>query len=144
MDTPVETKPVHVEETEEPKYCVFADSWGPEFIGTDASDDSDVSYAGILGIPFTKITLGAKGIKKFRIRTKKKGKWSKYQTGFDKQNALGDGTPITGIEIVGKGFVYGVHIKGGSWLPTVITSDQDGEILTGSGSPIDAIWIEKL
>lgn len=144
MDTQVDVKQIHNEEIDEPKYCVFTDIWGPEFVGSDASDGSDASYAGVLGIPFTKITLGAKGIKKFRIRTKKKGKWSKYQTGFDKENAFGDGTPVTGIEIVGSGFIYCIHIKGGSWLPTVFTSDKENEIIAGSGSPIDAIWIEKI
>ena len=132
-------------ELDMPRYCVFVNgSWGSEFINTDAVDDSDASYAGILGTPFTNIAIGAKDIKKFRIRTKKKGKWSAYKTGFNKDASFGDGTPITGIEIVGSGFMYAVHVSGGSWLPPVFTSDKDGETITSTGSPIDAIWIEKL
>lgn len=144
MNMSIENKVIASDETDEPKYCVFTNNWGPEFIGTESSDNSDNSYAGILGIPFTNIAIGAKRIKKFRIRTKKKSKWTKYITGFTKDSTFGDGSPITGIEIVGSGFMYAVHVSGGSWLPPVFTSDKDGEIITSTGSPIDAIWIEKL
>ena len=132
------------DELDEPKYAVYSKTWGPDFTGLSDSNESDADFAGILGEPITNITIGAKGIKKFRIRTKKKGKWHSYQNGFNKTTAKSDGTAITGIEIVGKGYCFAVHIKGGTWLPTAFTSDTDGEVLVGSGSPIDAIWIDKL
>ena len=135
-----ETKKI---ETEEPKYAVYTTEWGPEFIGLDDELGSDADFAGIFGEPITNFTVGAKGIKKYRIRTKKKGKWHPYQTGFDK-SVKSDGTAITGIEIVGKGFCMAVHVKGGTWLPAVNTSDTEGEVLVGSGTPIDAIWIDSV
>ena len=138
--TPIKT----VNEIDDPRYAVYSDSWSPEFIGTDAQDDSDADFAGVLGIPITKFTVGAKGITGFRVRTKKKGKWTTFQHGFDKDNAAGDGTPITGIEIVGSNFMYAVHVVGGQWLPAVMSSSTEGMQYAGIGAPIDAIWIEKI
>jgi len=136
-------KTVTTTETNEPKYAVYTTEWGPEFIGLDDSLGSDANFAGIFGEPITNFTVGAKGIKKFRIRTKKKGKWQPYRTGFD-TSVESDGTAITGIEIVGKGFCLAVHVKGGTWLPVVNTSDKDGEVLVGNGTVIDAIWINLI
>lgn len=135
---------VEIDENDEPKYSVYSGKWGPDFTGLSDSDESDADFAGVLGEPITNITIGAKGIKKFRIRTKKKGRWQPYQTGFNKATAKSDGTAITGIEIVGKGYCFAVHIKGGTWLSTAFTSDKEGEVLIGAGAPIDAIWIDKL
>ncbi len=132
-----------VVESEEPKYAVCTTEWGPDFTGLEDSVGSDASFAGTLGKPITNFTVGAKNIKKFRIRTKKKGKWQAYQTGFNK-DIKSDGSAILGIEIVGKGYCFAVHIKGGTWLPAVFTSDTEGEVLVGSGTPIDAIWIDSI
>lgn len=132
-------------DSDDPHYSVFAGGeWGDEFTGT-FSETTDNDYAGTLGVPITNITLGAKGISEFRIRTRKKSRWSDYsKAGFNKENTIGDGTPITGIEIVGSGYVYAVHIKGGEWLPSVLTADKRGVNFIGCAVPIDGFWIEKL
>lgn len=131
--------------TEDPKYCVATKDfgWGIEMIGTEAVDGSDKYRAGIMGFPITNFTVAAKGIKKARVRNKR-GKWLPYHTAYDKVNGFGDGTEITGIEIVGSGFKIALHYKGGSWAKPVTTSDEDGAVLIGTGSPIDALWIEKV
>ena len=143
MDAPIKTINI-VDENDDPRYAVYSDDWSPDFIGIDAQDDSDADFAGILGIPITKFTVGAKGISGFRIRTKKKDKWMSFQHGFDKDNAISDNTPITGIEILGSNFMYAVHILGGQWLPAITSSDVEGVRYAGIGAPIDAIWIEKV
>ncbi len=131
--------------TEDPKYCVATKNfgWDTEMIGTEAVDGSDKYQAGVMGQPITNFTVAAKGIKKARVRNKR-GRWLPYHTTYDKVNGFGDGTEITGIEIVGSGYMVSVHYKGGSWARGVITLDEDGAVLIGTGSPIDALWIEKV
>ena len=125
-----------------PHYCAAtSNGWGVEMTGTSSDDGKD--YAGIIGNSITNFTIEAKEIIKARVRNKN-GKWLEYKTGFDKNSGLGDSTPITGFEFVGKGFVVAVHIKGGTWLTPVFTSDRDGEVLIGASTPIDAIWIDKM
>lgn len=126
-----------------PHYAVAtSDGWISEMNGTESVDSSDIDYAGILGIPITNFTIEGAGIKKVRVRNRK-NKWLPYKNGFDKTTGIGDNTPITGIEIVGSGFIFSIHAKGGSWLPMVHTSDVEGETLAIAGSQIDAIWIDK-
>lgn len=135
---------VDVELPELPHYASASNnSWSSELFGTESVDGSDKSYAGILGIPITNFTLEGKGIKKFRVRNRK-NKWMPYKNSFDKTIGAGDNTPITGIEIVGSGFIFSIHVKGGSWLPAVRTTNKDGEILAIAGSQIDAVWIDKI
>ena len=130
--------------SEDPRYIAATENgWGVEMIGTDAADGSDIDHAGIIGMAMTNFTVGATGIKKARIRNKR-GRWLEYKTGFDKSNPLGDGTIITGIEIVGAGYIAAVHVKGGSWLGSRKTSNKEGEVILGSNLPIDAIWIETI
>jgi len=120
------------------------DGWGTEMVGSDTIDGADiVNYTGTMGLPITNFTIEGKGIKKARVRNKK-GRWLGYSDKFDKTTGLGDGTNITGIEIVGKGFIFAVHLKGGDWMKPVTTSDKEGEVLGGIGTPIDAIWVEKI
>ena len=117
--------------------------WGVEMVGTDAVDGTAwISHAGIIGLAMTNFTVEDTDIIKARVRNRK-GKWLPYSNKFNKTNGLGDGTDITGVEIVGKNIIFAVHLKGGNWLPPVRTSEVDGEIFAGSGSPIDAIWIDK-
>lgn len=148
MDTKNEVKVKITEKKDDkklptrPHYCAATqDGWGVDMIGTSSDDGAD--YAGVMGHPITNFSVEAKGITKSRVRNKL-GKWLEYKTGFDKTKGLGDDTPITGIEIVGKGFVVAVHIKGGNWLTPSFTSDSDGEVLIGASTPIDAIWIDKI
>ena len=134
----------HVDLPELPHYASASNNnWSSELFGTESVDGSDTSYAGILGIPITNFTLEGKGIKKFRVRNRK-NKWLPYKTNFDKTIGAGDNTPITGIEIVGSGFIFSIHVKGGSWLPAVCTTNKEGEILAIAGSQIDAVWIDKI
>lgn len=130
---------------EDPIYCVFNSyGWGPDFEGDYALDDSGADHAGISGIPITKIYAYAKNIRKIRIQTYRR-RWSEYKTLTSVDNPLGtDDVPITGIEIVGAGYRCAVHVKGGSWLTPVDTSDVEGEKLIGNNNPIDAIWIVKV
>ena len=130
--------------TEDPKYCIATKNfgWDTEMIGTEPVDGSDKYQAGIMGLPITNFTVAAKGIKKARVRNKR-GRWLPYHTDYDNIKGFGDGTEITGIEIVGSGYTVSVHYKGGSWARTVNTSDEDGVVLIGTGSPIDALWIKK-
>ena len=130
--------------SEDPRYIAATENgWGIEMIGIEAADGSDIDHAGIIGKAMTNFTVEASGIKKARVRNKR-GRWLEYKTGFDKNNPLGDGTGITGIELIGAGYVASVHVKGGSWLGSRRTSDTDGEVILGSNLPIDAIWIEKI
>ncbi len=119
--------------------------WGIEMSGTEAADGSSLDHAGIIGLPMTNFTIEGEGIKKARVRNKR-GKWLDYKSGFgmNQLEALGDGTAITGLEIVGKGFIVGVHLRGGEWLNSVNTSDKEGAVTIGIGVPIDAIWIDRV
>lgn len=118
------------------------DGWGREMYGLDPADGSDNNFSGIMGLPITNFTVEASGIKKARVKVSK-GKWLPYKTGYDIINGIGNGQPITAIELVGSGYFVAVHAKGGSWLNTVTTSDVEGAVIVGGGMPIDAIWIEK-
>ena len=117
--------------------------WGVDMEGTEAIDGSLIDHAGIIGLPMINFTIEAKDIKKARVRNKR-GKWLDYKNFYDINNPLGDDTGITGIEIVGAGYIASVHVKGGSWLRSVVTSDAEGEVILGSNLPIDAIWIDKI
>ena len=131
----------YAEDINVPHYCVeTANGWGIAMSGLEADDGSDLDHAGIIGMPMKNIKITAKNLTKARVRNKR-GKWLGYKTGAD---GLGDGTDITGIELVGKGYVYAVHIKGGQWLATMFTSDVDGEVLATNGAVIDAIWINEV
>lgn len=130
--------------SEDPRYIAATkNGWGIEMIGIEATDGSNIDHAGIIGMAMTNFTIEASGIKKARVRNKR-GRWLEYKTGFDKNDPLGDGTIITGIEIIGAGYIASVHAKGGSWLGSRHTSDTEGEVILGSNLPIDAIWIEKI
>lgn len=125
--------------SEEPRYVAQTkDGWGVVMIGTDAEDGSDLDHTGVIGLAMTNFKIGSSKIKKARVRNKR-GKWLPYKSGFDKE--LGDGTNITGIEIVGAGYIASVHVKGGSWLPLVRTSDIEGAVIIGENFIIDAIWV---
>ncbi len=126
-----------MEPVEEFRYAVKVDDeWLPDMIGTEAADGSNVDYAGIFGHPITYITIG--GVDKYRVFSKK-GKWSEFFTEYDKKKPAGNGSPILAIEIHDKNAVIGVHILGGSWLPSKkCTGDY-----AGCMSPIDGVWIEK-
>ena len=115
--------------------------WGIGMTGLEADDGSALDHAGIIGLPMTGFKIAAKNIAKARVRNKR-GKWLPYGTGFDSD--LGDGTNITGIEIIGSGYVYAIHIMGGQWMTGMITSDIEGEVLATNGATIDAIWIDKI
>lgn len=117
------------------------DGWGIAMTGLDADDGSDSDHAGVFGMPMINFKIEGNRVKKARIKNQR-GKWLKYGSGFDTE--LGNDTDITGIEIVGKGLVFAVHIKGGTWLNPVRTSDVDGEVLVGNGAVIDAIWIDEI
>jgi len=130
---------------EEPHYAVKVDdAWGYEMLGLDPVGNHDTEYSGVFGTPITNFTVEASGIKKARVRNKR-GKWLPYghNFGMNSKEGLGDETPITGIEIVGSGFIFSVHAKGGAWLPIVNTSDVEGEVLSIVPSQIDAVWIDK-
>jgi hypothetical protein len=125
----------------EPHYVAASQNgWGIEMIGTEAVDGSDLDHAGIIGLNMTDFKIECEGIRKARVRNRR-GKWLPYKKNFV---SLGDGTDITGIELVGEGFIFSVHCKGGSWLASKNTSNVEGEVLGGLGSPIDAVWIEKI
>ncbi len=127
--------------TDSVRYLVKTDDgWSIDMIGLDASDDSGLDHAGIFGKPICNIKIGGKLVKKARVKNSR-GKWLPYGSGFDKE--LGNDTNITGIEIVGKGLVFAIHIKGGQWLNPVFTSDIEGEVLVGNGAVIDALWIDE-
>ena len=129
---------------DEPHYVAATkDGWGTEMIGIDPVDYSNTSHAGILGLPITNFTIEASGIKKARVRINR-GRWLPYKTGFNTTDGLGNDTPITGIEIVGAGYRVAAHVKGGTWLDPVDTSDKEGEVIIGGGMTIDAIWIDKI
>lgn len=117
--------------------------WGIDMTGTYSVDYHNIDYAGVFGLSMTNFTVEAEGIKKARVKNKR-GYWLWYSDAFDKTKGLGDDTPIVGLEIVGAGYLVGVHIKGGTWLNAVKTSDKEGEVLIGNGAPIDAIWIDKI
>lgn len=118
-----------------------SNGWGIAMTGLDADDGSDLDHAGIIGLPMTNFKIEGKLVKKARVRNKR-GKWLKYGSGFNTE--LGNDTDITGIEIIGKGLLVAVHIKGGQWLNPVFTSDVEGAALLGNGSVIDAIWIDEV
>lgn len=131
---------------QEPHYVAKnASGWSTEMLGLEAVDGSDADHTGILGLPIINFTIEAADILKARVRNKK-GKWLPFKTGFGMNDAeaLGDDTPITGIEILGNKFIFSVHAKGGSWLPSVVTSEVEGEVQVIAGSTIDAIWIDKI
>lgn len=142
----VDEKKIAVKAPIHPHYAIKnSDGWGAEMLGVEAMDGSDTEYAGILGLPIINFTIEAADILKARVRNKR-GKWLPYKTGFgmNKTEALGDDTPITGIELVGAGFIFSIHAKGGSWLPIIKTSDIEGDVLAIAASSIDAIWIDKV
>lgn len=114
------------------------DAWGIEMRGTEAVDGSDLDHAGIFGLEMTNFKIEGAGIKKARIKNKR-GKWLEYKEGYTE---LGDGSTITGFEIVGAGYILAIHLKGGQWMTPVFTSDEEGNVLVGTGAPIDAIWID--
>lgn len=131
---------------QEPHYVAKnADGWSVEMSGLDAVDGSATDHTGTFGLPIINFTIEAADILKARVRNKR-GKWLPFKTGFgmNAAEALGDDTPITGIEILGNKFVLSIHAKGGSWLPAIITSDVEGEVQAVAGSTIDAIWIDKM
>lgn len=117
-----------------------ADGWGIEMVGTEPADDSDIDHAGIIGQSITNFKIGGRIVKKARVRNSR-GKWLAYNSGMNIE--LGNNKPITGIEIVGSGLAYAIHVKGGQWLPRIITSDVEGEQLATAGA-IDAIWIDEI
>ena len=140
------TKKVEKVLPQEPHYVAkTADGWSTEMLGLDAVDGSDTNYTGIFGLPIINFTIEAADISKARVRNKR-GKWLPFKSGFgmNKIEALGDDTPITGIEILGNKFMISVHAKGGGWLSTAITSEKEGEVQIVAGSTIDAIWIDKI
>ena len=140
------TEKSNVEIPQEPHYAAKTDDgWSTEMLGLEALDDSGADHTGILGVPIINFTIESADITKARVRNKR-GKWLPYKTTFGMNNkeALGDNTPITGIEIVGNGIIFSIHVKGGSWLPVVTTSNTAGEVLAVTGSQIDAIWISKI
>ena len=121
--------------SEQPRYSVkVGGRWWPDMIGTEDSAGSSESYAGIIGQPIEDITIGD-GYK-YSVR----GKRNKWVDGdkYDQSANLSKGGPVTGIKIEGN-VIYAVHVKGGSWLPSV----HGGEIIS-AGVPIDAIWIESV
>jgi hypothetical protein len=131
---------------QKPHYAACtAAGWGIEMLGLEAMDGSGIDHAGVFGLPITNFTVEAADIIKARVRNKR-GKWLEYKTGFGMNSieGLGDGTVITGIEIVGDKFYVAVHVRGGSWLNPVKTSATEGVAFAGNGAPIDAIWIEKI
>lgn len=117
------------------------DGWGITMIGDSDSDDSGIDHAGIIGKPMINFKIDGRLVKKARIRNNR-GKWLNYNSGMDIE--LGNDKPITGIEIVGSGLIFAIHVKGGEWLPSIITSDIDNEVLATVGTSIDAIWIDKI
>ena len=117
--------------------------WNNEMIDCNSVDGSEKDSSGIIGEVITNFTIEAAGIKKARVRVAKGG-WLPYKTGFNTNDGLGNGKPITGIEIVGSGYLVGVHAKGGSWLSPVKTSDVEGEVVVGGGMIIDAVWVSKI
>ncbi len=139
-DTDV-TKKVNTE-SKEPHYVAKTQNgWGVGMIGLDADDGSFVDHAGIIGLPMLGFKIECDGISKARVRNRR-GKWLPYDIGFDSD--LGDGTNITGIELVGAGYTFSVHVMGGQWMNAVHTSDIEGAAMFTSGSTIDAIWINKI
>lgn len=129
---------------DKPHYAAATNNgWGVEMVGIFAEDGSDTDYAGVLGTAMTNFTIEANGITKARVRNKR-GRWLEYSNIFDTVNGLGDGTDITGIEIVGHGYLVGAHVKGGTWLESVRTSDKEGDTIIGIGTPLDAIWIDTI
>lgn len=128
---------------QQPHYAVKNEKgWGKEMLGLYSIDAKD-DLAGIFGTPIINFTMEAEGVTKFRVRNKR-GIWLPYTDVFDISKGAGDDTPITGIEIVGSGFAYSIHAKGGAWLPIMNTTDTEGEVLAVAGSQIDALWIDKL
>ena len=117
--------------------------WNNEMMDCDPIDESDKDFSGMMGEAITDFTIEAAGIKKARVRVSRGG-WLPYKTGFNTKDGLGNGKPITGIEIVGSGYLVGIHAKGGSWLSPVKTSDVEGEVVIGGGMAIDAIWVSKI
>ena len=144
MDTDVSKTKDQKKVYEFPHYIAKSQNgWGVDMEGTEAVDGSSIDHAGIIGLPMINFTIEAAGIKKARV-CNKRGKWLDYKNGYDINNPLGDDTGITGIEIVGAGYIVAVHVKGGSWLHTIKTSDVEGEMILGANRLIDAIWIDKI
>lgn len=117
------------------------DGWGVPMTGIDADDGSDTDHAGIIGIPMINFKIDGSLVSKARVRNKR-GKWLPYGRGLDAE--LGKDSEITGIEIVGKGLVFAVHVKGGGWLSPAMTSDVEDEVKVISGAAFDAIWIDEV
>lgn len=128
---------------EVPRYMVKNKrGWGIEMNGTEASDGTDIFYAGRMGFPILNLAIESSKIKKVRV-CNKRGKWLPYKVGFD-PNGVGDDTMITGIEIVGAGLKYSIHTKGGGWFPIFRTSDTENDVLAVSAAGIDAIWVDEI
>ena len=135
---------INSEVSEIPRYSgKTKNGWSIEMRGTEAIDGSDQEYVGSFGDPLINFTVEGSGIKKARVRNSR-GKWLPYSTGFDTAKGLGNDKSITGIEIVGKGYKFAIHILGGQWLPVIRTSDVEGEILGTIGCTIDGIWVDKI
>lgn len=116
--------------------------WGVEMDDIYPVDMSNADHAGIFGTKMINFAAGGGGIIKSRVKDYR-GKWLPYKNAFDINDPLGNDTPITGIEIVGEGLIYAVHIYGGMWLFPVNSSSVEGEVFAGNGSIIDGIWISK-
>lgn len=117
------------------------DGWGVPMTGLDADDDSDTDHAGIIGMPMINFKIDGSLVSKARVRNNR-SKWLPYGRGLDVE--LGKDSAITGIEIVGKGLIFAVHVKGGEWLSPAITSDVEDEVKVISGAAFDAIWIDEV
>lgn len=124
------------------KYAVLKSdgTWSPDMEGLMASDGSDISYAGTLGVGI--IGLVISGVRKYRVCTQRGG-WGPYISEYNKDNPAGNGTPIIAIEIVDPAIDVGVHIKGGSWLDKTSTVDFEGGAYAGCMIPIDGVWMTK-
>lgn len=124
-----------------PRYACYVDNaWDITMVGTRDADGTRRSYGGIMGHPIQGITID--GVQKYRVCTAASG-WTDYTEGFDKTSPVGDGSNIIDIEIVDPKAVVAVHIKGGSWLAPVRTSDKEGSVIIGCHAPIDAIWMDR-
>ena len=117
------------------------DGWGVSMTGLEADDGSDADHAGVIGLPMINFKIDGSLVNKARVRTNR-GKWLPYGKGLDVE--LGKDSAITGLEIVGKGLIFAVHVKGGGWLSPAITSDVEGEVAVISGAAFDAIWIDEV
>lgn len=136
-------KEINTTKVNEPiRYVAKTDvGWGVPMLGIDPDDDSDLDHTGVIGKSIINFKIDGTLVKKARVRNKR-GKWLPYGSGFDTE--LGNDTEITGIEVVGKGLIIAVHIKGGQWLNPLFTSDIDGDGAIVTSVPIDGVWIDEV